>query len=162
MVNDQSNGCAYNEWGHLLRFKPWPPDRASVKAAFPSYSVLVKMKCLLAWKKGLDLRENKKKKKSQLPDVQDDLCSPALCEHWALRVPRSLKAGAGGGQPANVTETPCCSCWEVEHFSSVPKKMSLYRTLMVLLVGHVFCIQANKSHSIIFFPLKESWHDLVP
>lgn len=61
LLNDQSNGPAYNEWGHLFRFKPRPSGSTSVKAISPSYFILVKIKCLLAWEKGLDLRQNKKK-----------------------------------------------------------------------------------------------------
>lgn len=93
VVNDQSNGHTHNEWGHPSRFKPQPTDGTWVKAAPPSYFILMKMKCLLAQKKGLELRQNKK---SQLPGIQNDLCSPVLYKHWALWVPWSLKSGGGG------------------------------------------------------------------
>ena len=84
LLNDQSNGPTYNEWGHLFRFKPRPSGSTSVKAISPSYFILVKIKCLLAWEKGLDLRQNKKN--PQLPGTRNDLCSPALYEHWDLWV----------------------------------------------------------------------------
>lgn len=87
------------------------------------------MKCSLAWKEGLDLRQNKN---SQLPGTQDDFCSLFL---RSLGTTLSL-VGSWRWHKVNVTGAPCCFCWEVEHFPSVPKKMSLYRTLVVLLVGH--------------------------
>ena len=76
LLNDQSNGHTYNEWGHFFRFKPRPNGSTSVKAISPSYFILVKMKCLLAWKKGLDLRQNKKIHNFQ---VHEMTCVHQLC-----------------------------------------------------------------------------------
>lgn len=67
---------SHNEWGHSFRPKPQLTDSPSLRAAraaSPSYFTSVKMKCLLAWKEELDLKQNKK---SQLPDTQND------CVHY--------------------------------------------------------------------------------
>lgn len=84
VVNDQSNGHIYNKRGHLFRFKPWPTDSISVKAVSFSYFILVKMKCLLAWRKGLDLRQDHNFQ------VHEMTCVHQLCMNTEISVYHDL------------------------------------------------------------------------
>lgn len=105
-----------------------------MKAASPFYFILVKIKCFLSQKEGLNLRQNKKITTSRYQNYLHSLVisKTEISEHHG---PFGQKWGAGYPK-INITGLLCCCGWEVDPFSSPWKKISLCRTMMVLWVGH--------------------------